>query len=155
MQTISRHLIAHQPEWRAPSCVWPGPGAAQIGKGGAMLGNAECISLEAGDGALPSGWFGSPRTGHVGGVEWPLGSCGQNRPWLFTVWFLTASKSALASWDCVVCLPLWISVSPASPRHRPTFCDADSLPSRLEGGTQGFLEVEPLHWMVPLCHEPT
>ena len=65
-----------------------------------------------------------------------------------SVWFPAASKSASASWDCVVRLPLWISVSPASPRHWPTFCDVDILPSRLEGGTQGFLEVEPLQWMV-------
>ena len=34
-------------------------GAAPISKGGTVLGNAEGISLEAGDGELPSGWFGS------------------------------------------------------------------------------------------------
>lgn len=60
-----RHLIAHQPEWRAPSCVWPGPRAAPVGKGGAVLGRG-FISLDAGGGVLPSGWFGSPRAGHVG-----------------------------------------------------------------------------------------
>ena len=36
-----------------------------------MLGNAECISLDAGGGALPGGWFGSPRAGHVGAGGMP------------------------------------------------------------------------------------
>lgn len=47
--------------------MWPGLGSAVIGKGGDLVGNTECISLETGDGALPSGWFGSPETGHEGG----------------------------------------------------------------------------------------
>ena len=50
-------------------------------------------------------------------------------------------------------LPVWISVSPASPRHRPICCDSDILPSRLKGGTQGFLEIEPPHQMHPPRHE--
>lgn len=36
-----------------------------------MLGKAECISLDAGGGVLPSRWFGSPRAGHVGAGEMP------------------------------------------------------------------------------------